>query len=414
MSEKYRKAIADKEQLFRRIAGTDSNPDYAKAMKLAADHMADILNAPAPVVKDDAPFVVAPAAPELVATMQAAQDALMSPAAPSPTAPNARFRVSNPDGSPAPGYEVTLTSPTASDEADDMMGAHAAQGALNDMLAAAPTASREGELLPCPFCGGQAGYYKHHKPLPDQDADLDRTVHCINEKCDAMGQIVDKRTWDRRAALSTPPAEAVEAAIALESDADALKDGIHAWANSEDGPPGLVDEDACFVVETDLNGRSMSVTQARRAERIYRLAAHSLRSQRGVSDGLLLAAKYDELLFAVGMKHPNETRHETALRYIRQAENSPHAPEAALKREGVMRACYLCGSTTKELRPYGAKGQDICHPCMKDTPEREAEAKQQFYAQLDACGAVAVIGTDVGPHPVEHSVVRPTQAKGEK
>jgi hypothetical protein len=32
--------------------------------------------------------------------------------------------------------------------------------------------------------------------------------------------------------------------------------------------------------------------------------------------------KYDELLFAVGNKYPGETRHETALRYIRQAEQS--------------------------------------------------------------------------------------------
>ena len=30
--------------------------------------------------------------------------------------------------------------------------------------------------------------------------------------------------------------------------------------------------------------------------------------------------KYYELLFAVGIKFPNETRHETALRYIRQAK----------------------------------------------------------------------------------------------
>ena len=30
--------------------------------------------------------------------------------------------------------------------------------------------------------------------------------------------------------------------------------------------------------------------------------------------------KYGELIYAVGMKHPGETRHETALRYIMQAE----------------------------------------------------------------------------------------------
>ena len=33
-----------------------------------------------------------------------------------------------------------------------------------------------------------------------------------------------------------------------------------------------------------------------------------------------LVEKYAELLFAVGNKYPNESRHETALRYIRNAE----------------------------------------------------------------------------------------------
>jgi hypothetical protein len=33
-----------------------------------------------------------------------------------------------------------------------------------------------------------------------------------------------------------------------------------------------------------------------------------------------LGAKYEELLYSVSMKYPNETRHETALRYIKKAE----------------------------------------------------------------------------------------------
>jgi len=32
--------------------------------------------------------------------------------------------------------------------------------------------------------------------------------------------------------------------------------------------------------------------------------------------------RYAELILAVINKHPNETRHQTALRYIRQAENN--------------------------------------------------------------------------------------------
>lgn len=33
-----------------------------------------------------------------------------------------------------------------------------------------------------------------------------------------------------------------------------------------------------------------------------------------------LRGMYEELLFAVGNKHPGETRHQTALRYIQQTE----------------------------------------------------------------------------------------------
>jgi hypothetical protein len=37
---------------------------------------------------------------------------------------------------------------------------------------------------------------------------------------------------------------------------------------------------------------------------------------------------YHQLLYAVGRKYPGETRHETALRYIRQAEEA-HESEGA-------------------------------------------------------------------------------------
>jgi len=37
-------------------------------------------------------------------------------------------------------------------------------------------------------------------------------------------------------------------------------------------------------------------------------------------DYIELRKKYDELIYAVGRKFPNETRHQTALRYINKAE----------------------------------------------------------------------------------------------
>jgi hypothetical protein len=46
-----------------------------------------------------------------------------------------------------------------------------------------------------------------------------------------------------------------------------------------------------------------------------------------------LQAKYDELIFAVGRKYSDKTRHETALFYIQQAERGDLT--AATKAQGV-------------------------------------------------------------------------------
>lgn len=43
--------------------------------------------------------------------------------------------------------------------------------------------------------------------------------------------------------------------------------------------------------------------------------------------------KYRELIMAVASKFPDETRHETALRYIKQAEEGDYGPEQAHKGE---------------------------------------------------------------------------------
>jgi hypothetical protein len=44
---------------------------------------------------------------------------------------------------------------------------------------------------------------------------------------------------------------------------------------------------------------------------------------------------YNELLFAVGNAYPNETRHQTALRYIKQAETTAY--DAMLKAREVQK-----------------------------------------------------------------------------
>lgn len=40
-----------------------------------------------------------------------------------------------------------------------------------------------------------------------------------------------------------------------------------------------------------------------------------------------LSAKYDDLLMQVETKHPGESRHDTAKRYIRNAEQQDNRPE---------------------------------------------------------------------------------------
>jgi len=64
----------------------------------------------------------------------------------------------------------------------------------------------------------------------------------------------------------------------------------------------------------------------------------NLLAQRDELQQALAAAegKYHELIMAVARKFPNETRHETALRYIRQAEQQATEPgvvKAALRGE---------------------------------------------------------------------------------
>jgi hypothetical protein len=69
------------------------------------------------------------------------------------------------------------------------------------------------------------------------------------------------------------------------------------------------------------------------------------------------------------------------------------------------RKCHFCGTTEKELRPYGPGGSDVCFPCATETPAREAAAQAAFGSLLDATEAVSqgpvMIGTDEGPIPFD-------------
>ena len=65
-------------------------------------------------------------------------------------------------------------------------------------------------------------------------------------------------------------------------------------------------------------------------------------------------------------------------------------------------ACYYCGPTEEELRPYGPGGATICFPCMMAVPEREAEAAKNFHTLCEAAGTISGIvgiGSEDGPMP---------------
>ena len=46
-----------------------------------------------------------------------------------------------------------------------------------------------------------------------------------------------------------------------------------------------------------------------------------------------LESKYNQLLMAVEKKHPEETRHQTALRYIQEREAACHGPCQVLEKQ---------------------------------------------------------------------------------
>lgn len=68
--------------------------------------------------------------------------------------------------------------------------------------------------------------------------------------------------------------------------------------------------------------------------------------------------------------------------------------------------CHKCGSTDKELRPYGPEGEDVCFSCgMGDLQETE----RQFGTQLQEAGDVSVL-TEEGPVPLIPTGTIPTGA----
>ena len=66
----------------------------------------------------------------------------------------------------------------------------------------------------------------------------------------------------------------------------------------------------------------------------FRTLGGSLRVQRIINRIAAMHDRYNELIMAVAQKWPNETRHQTALRYIQQQERACDTTSAMTSRSG--------------------------------------------------------------------------------
>lgn len=87
----------------------------------------------------------------------------------------------------------------------------------------------------------------------------------------------------------------------------------------------LTDEDIKAIYDNEKGGDYYDTVWAIEAAILEKLissepVAEHVCALKRVADSWLVEAKYNELLLAVQRKFPDETRHETALRYIKTAE----------------------------------------------------------------------------------------------
>lgn len=121
--------------------------------------------------------------------------------------------------------------------------------------------------------------------------------------------------------------------------------------------------------EHDRGNRSTSMLLLLAANEIEQLAAKQQHAA--------VEEKYQELLYAVGNKYPNETRHETALRYIRGAEQ-----HAAMVPDECAATGMSCSYT-----PHGLNKEMQCEYCgaaptpsaTESTIERNWKFVEQAY-----------------------------------
>lgn len=78
------------------------------------------------------------------------------------------------------------------------------------------------------------------------------------------------------------------------------------------------------------------------------------------------------------------------------------AARAAERGYCAMNTCHYCNANA-DCRPYGPRGEMVCFQCAFASPDREADTRRAFHAQIVAAtgsGNVVVIGEETGPRPV--------------
>jgi len=74
--------------------------------------------------------------------------------------------------------------------------------------------------------------------------------------------------------------------------------------------------------------------------------------------------------------------------------------------------CLYCGTTDRELRPYGPGGAALCFPCMAAEPGREEEAGKMFeghlaIAESQSPTGTAMVSDGVPPVPIDMETLPP-------
>lgn len=232
----------------------------------------------------------------------------------------------------------------------------------------------ERELLPCPFCGGPMRYWKALWPS-EGDADgihhADTTEHCgVIEFSLGTSDEQVIAAWNHRSsalALDTQPNLDMNETLRYAKEMKLPTE----FPLSEQPQDGVVEHEGFYEkLWKDFVSlqRGDAIGVCEKVERYYReiaaapavetVAEHPYAQMvRGnhtigvFKDGKLIAADadvyaeptpqseladepdhkalYHELLYQVSMKHPNETRHQTALRYLRNAERQDNTPSVS-------------------------------------------------------------------------------------